>query len=574
MKKNKQKESIPGKQNTSAIKQTERPIASVVDSKGSFFSSFSVEEKISLALLFCLVVFVVFVRSKFLSIPFERDEGAYGYYGKLLMEGKIPYKDFYEQKYPGIFYFYGFMVSVFGDTVEGLHTGFIFLNVGTIILIYGAARNLFTPIAGLISAITFGIVSLTPFLSGFTVQSEHGVAFFTSLGLFFFSLYNNNGKWLHVFLMGVSFGCGFMVKTSGVFFILWGGLILIINFFFDKKKSFKDIIAQVSIYSGGVFLFIVILFFIIFCKGSFKEMIFWSYEIPKKYVGKIPLETGLKYFGYTKDAIVKDHDFFWIHSFLAVIVCLFKSIDYKRKLFGITLLFFSFCTIVPGFYFYGHYWIMSLPGLAMASGLTYYSIITIMSSGFKIKFNGLKYIYLTIFGIFVCSHVSAYGDYYFNPNYEAILRAVYGNNPFPEAYDVANYITANSKPEDGLVVVGSEPEMYFYTKKKSPSRHAYFAAIVDNVPEHHEWQREFVRDVEKAKPRYFVFFNHGLSLFVQPNTDTYVFDWMKTYIDSNYRIIGVVDMIDGQSSVYKWKENALTYRPVSKNIIYVFERKQ
>jgi len=521
----------------------------------------------------CLLFFVVTVRLNFVSIPFERDEGAYSYYGKLLLHGKIPYKDFYEQKYPGIFYFYAFMIAVFGDTVEGMHKGFIFLNVATIILIFYAARNLFSPIAGIVSATTFAILSLTPFLSGFTVQSEHGVAFFTSLGLLFYSLYNTKGKWLYNFLMGVSFGCAFMVKTSGVFLVLWGGLILIINFFLDKKRSFKDLLAEIGVYSGGVFVFIIILFLIIFAKGSFQEMIFWAYEIPKKYVGKVPLEMGMKFFGYTKDAIVKDHEFFWIHSLLAVVLCLFKSIDYKKKLFGITLLFFSLCTIVPGFYFYGHYWIMTLPGLAMASGLTCYCIITVLQNGFKIKFKGLKYVYLSIFALFVFSHVSAYSEYYFDPNYDTILRAVYGNNPFPEAKEIANYIDKNSKPEDGIVVVGSEPELYFYTKKNSPSRHAYFSAIVDNVPEHHQWQREFVSDVEKAKPRYFIFFNHNLSLLVQPNTDTYVFDWMKVYIDSNYRIAGVVDMIDGQPSVYKWGASALSYRPVSKTLVYIFERR-
>ena len=95
-------------------------------------------------------------------------------------------------------------------------------------------------------------------------------------------------------------------------------------------------------------------------------------------------------------------------------------------------------------------------------------------------------------------------DYYFHPNYDRILRTTYGNNPFPESMAIANWLNANTKPEDGLVIMGSEPQIYFYTKKHCPSRHAYFAAIVDNVKEHEEWQHEFVNDVEKAKPKYFI----------------------------------------------------------------------
>ncbi len=242
------------------------------------------------------------------------------------------------------------------------------------------------------------------------------------------------------------------------------------------------------------------------------------------------------------------------------------------KLVLISLLFFSFCTIVPGYYFYGHYWIQTIPGLALMAGVTYYGIITFLKNTFNLKQPALKYIYLGIFGILTVKHVSALKSYYFHPNYERILRSVYGSNPFPESMEIANFINANSKPEDQIVLIGSEPQIYFYTKKKSPSRHAYFAAIVSDVPEHREWQKEFVKDVEKASPRYVVFFNHSISLFVQPNTDRYVFDWANKYITEGYHLVGLVDMVDGQQSNYVWKEALLNYKPMGQNSIYVYEK--
>ena len=504
-------------------------------------------------------------------IPFERDEGIYVYYGKLLLEGKIPYKDFYEQKFPGLFYFYGFMVAIFGDTVEGLHKGFMYLNIATIIIIFFASRVLFTPIAGLLSATTFAFVSLTPNLSGFTVQAEHGVAFFISLGLLFYALYNSKKKWFYNFLMGVSFGFAIMTKTSGLFLVLWGGIILIIDFLFTNEKTVKKIIIQTSIYSSGVLLVILSFFLIIVAKGSFQDMIFWTYEIPKNYVSKIPFDDGVKYFTYTKDAILQNYKFFWYHSLLAIILCLLKTVSWKQKFFGVTLLAFSFFTIVPGFYFYGHYWIQTIPGLSIVAGLTYYTIISLANK--FIKFQNLKYVYLGVFVILTYSHVSALKAYYFKPNYERILRNVYGTNPFPESMEIGNWINANSKPEDNIVLLGSEPQIYFYTKKHSPSRHAYFAAIVDNVPQHKEWQREFVKDVKKAKPRYLIYFNHPISLFVQPNTDKYVFDWANKYVNENYKLVGLCDMIEGQHATYLWREQIGNYKPVSQNVIYVYEKK-
>jgi hypothetical protein len=229
-------------------------------------------------------------------------------------------------------------------------------------------------------------------------------------------------------------------------------------------------------------------------------------------------------------------------------------------------------TIVPGFYFYGHYWIQVLPGLSILAGLTFYGFNFLLKNKFGVSSPRVPYIYLAIFIVLTLVHLNKLKSYYFHPNYDRILRTVYGNNPFPEAMGIANYINANSKPEDGLVVMGSEPQMYFYTKKHCPSRHAYFAALVDDTPQHKEWQREFIADVEKAKPKFFVFMNHQISLFVQPNTDQHIFEWYNKYVTENYKLIGVVDMIDGYTSNYVWKEALNTYKLQAQNVIYIYER--
>ncbi|PBQ33952.1 hypothetical protein CNR22_19945 [Sphingobacteriaceae bacterium] len=536
------------------------------------FLNLSPEEKISLGILVIILIVIASIRSKFSGIGFERDEGAYSYYGKLLLEGKTPYVDFYEQKFPGIFYFYGLMVGLFGFTVKGLHMGFMLLNMASVILIYFAARKLFNPFAAIIAATTYAFVSLTPNLSGFTIQSEHGVAFFISLGMLFFALYNDKRKWLHLFLMGISFGMAFMIKTNGVFLVLWGGGTLILNYVFDKNRSVKQLLINIGIYGAGGFLVILFFFALILLKGSFNEMMFWAYEVPKNYVGKIKYEDGVKYFGYTRDAIVENYKFFWMYAILGVFVCLLKSISWRNKLIYVTLAFFSFMTIVPGFYFYGHYWIQLIPGLSILSALAYFGIINFLRDSMNLKQPVIKYAYLAIFFILTIKHVSALKSYYFHPNYERILRTVYGSNPFPETLEIANYINANSKPEDQTAIIGSEPEFYIYTNKNYLSRHAYFAAIVADFKQHPQWQREYAQDVEKAKPRYLVFYNHGISLFVQPNTDKYIFDWVNKYVAENYKIIGVADMVDGQQTTYAWKEQLNGFQPKGQNVIYIYER--
>ena len=563
------------KNKTSKNQYKEKKISAILSRDGLPESSFFFnEDKIALFLLIVLLLIIAFIRSKFLSIPFERDEGAYSYYGTLLLEGKIPYQDFYEVKFPGIFYFYAFIVSVFGDTVKAMHIGFMLINLASIIFIFYASKILFSPIAGLISAITFAFLSLNPSLSGFTVQSEHGVAFFTSIGVFFYALAIKHNKWYWYAFMGLSLGCAFMVKTSGVMFCLWGTLIILSDFIFTSPKNLKNFLTNAFAYCVGGISIVTLLFLIIIRKGAFDEMYYWAYEHSKQYISNVSLDEGLKYLGYTRNAILENYKLFWFHSVLAIIVCWVKPVDIKLKMFGITLLLFSFLSVVPGFYFYGHYFIQVIPGFSVVSGLTFFSIISISKKHFKEKANLLPYIYLAVFSLLTYSHVNALKTYYLKPNYDMILRAVYGNNPFPEDMEIAKFINANSKPEDNIVLIGSEPQIYFYTKKKCPSRHAYFTALVNNVPKHKIWQGEFINDVEKAKPRYFVFFNHPISLLVQQGADTYVFDWANKYITKNYQLVGLVDMVDGPRSIYKWYQETLTYKPTSQYVIYIFERKK
>lgn len=535
--------------------------------------TFTQEEKICGILLVAVILLVALIRSKFLLIPFERDEGGYSYYGKMLLAGKVPYKDFYEQKLPGIFYFYAAIIAIFGSSVSDLHTGFIVVNIITILALYFSAKMLFSPITGLITAVTFAIVSITPSLSGFTVQSEHGLALFASIGLLFYVLSRNNNKWYWYLLMGLALGTGFMVKTTGLFMMFWGGLILILDFLTSKEKVFKLLFKQVFFYVFGAAIVIGLLILSVYVRGSYNEFVFWVFSINKYYANRITFEEGMKYFGYSRDAIVANYKFFWMQSIAAFFLLFLRSIDLRTKLFILSIGFFSFVAIVPGYYFYGHYWIQILPGMAILSGFTYYAVTKTLKDRFKLTSPTIKYSYLAIFGILVLTHLNKNRSYYFNPNYELIMRQVYGNNPFPESMEIANYLNKLLKPGDQIAVVGSEPEIYIYTNTQAPTQHVFFSTIVAGIPEHKKLQREFSSEIEKAKPKYFLFYRHNVSLLVQANVDQYVFEWANKYLTENYRVIGVVDMPDGQlRSTYAFGEEAQTFQPKGQNVIYVFER--
>src|SRR5437899_8442727 len=82
------------------------------------------------------------VRIRLLSMPLERDEGEYAYAGQLMLQGISPYKLAYNMKFPGTYTAYALIMSIFGQTIIGIHIGLLLVNGATIGLIFLLGRRL------------------------------------------------------------------------------------------------------------------------------------------------------------------------------------------------------------------------------------------------------------------------------------------------------------------------------------------------------------------------------------------------------------------------------------------------
>jgi len=116
--------------------------------------------------------------------------------------------------------------------------------------------------------------------------------------------------------------------------------------------------------------------------------------------------------------------------------------------------------------------------------------------------------------------------------------------------------------------------MYVYTNKKSPSRFAGSGALLEfPVAQSPAWQKEFIADVEKASPKYLVFFSHSISWMASSKSENLIFPWFDKFSTEKYNLIGYADMLNGGTN-YVWKPDLETSGPPqSKFKIFVFEKK-
>ena len=508
-----------------------------------------------------LLLSVLFIRLHFLSIPFQRDEGTYAYFGQLLLDGKIPYLDFYEMKLPGIFYCYALIISLFGASVEGIHAGFTIINLISIYFMFRVGCLWFNKPIGLVIATAFAFLSLNPFVSGFTTESEHLIVFFLSAALLVMLKGLQKENMWYYFFSGMLFCATMLVKQNGVFFVLYGGLVITSYYLINKEINPGKALKSGVIYSAGVLIPLIIVLSIVAVQGAMSEFIFWIYKYPKSYVDSISWNPeGKQLLMMYWDSISHNYYLFFILAFLGLIATGFCQLNLHKKVMIWVFAILSFIAIVPGLRFYGHYWIYLMPAVAVLIGVTIQTSKESLAKYFK--GNLPTYVAFGIFAVVLLVHLvqvqtdSAIKYYYTNPDATNVLRKVYGFNPFPDAKIVGDWIRQHSIKTDKIAVFGSEPQVFIYANRRGISKHNYLGYLVKNTPHAAQWQHEYIADVKAAMPKFLVFFRNRISWSPSLKADLSIFRFFDSFSAKYYDLVGMTQVLGENKIGVKWGKTA------------------
>jgi len=150
---------------------------------------------------------------------------------------------------------------------------------------------------------------------------------------------------------------------------------------------------------------------------------------------------------------------------------------------------------------------------------------------------------------------------------------MYGPHPFPESVEISKYIRNHSKEGDKIAILGSEPQIYFYSGRHSATGHIYTYALMEDQKYALQMQKEMIEEIEKALPEFLVFVNISTSWLVRPKSETYIFKWFEEYSKKNLNLVGVIDILSEIQTGYRWDSEATNYSPRSPYFLYVYKRK-
>jgi hypothetical protein len=520
-------------------------------------------------LVLLVVLLFALIRIRMLDFPLERDEGEYAYAGQLILQGIPPYQLAYNMKLPGTYAAYSLILAIFGQTSRSVHMGLLLLNTATIILMYFLAARLFGKLAGIVSCAGYALLSAGMPVRGFTAHATHFVVL-PAIGGLLLLLKGLESRRLSLFFWsGLLAGLAFIMKQPGIFFVLFSGLYLVKS---EWKRPFDW---NGAARRGGLFLLGAVLPFsltclILFWAGVFPKFWFWTFSYALEYATAVRFSDGLQNLWVTARYVIGPVVWIWIIAGGGLLVLLFRNrTDRACAFFAAGFLLFSFAAVCPGLYFREHYFILLLPAIALLAGIAVGAATKDLSENRRLR--SLSAIPVIVFlGAFAVSLIQQQVSF-FEKGLIAANRDVYEANPFFEAVKIADYLRTHSSKDARVAILGSEPEIYFYSGRRSATGYIYTYALMERHPFASAMQQEMISEMETNRPEFMVYVFVPNSWGVSPDSDRTIFSWADRYARSHYEVVGIADILADRTE-YRWDNAAKSYQPRSPYVIYVFRR--
>jgi len=518
-----------------------------------------------------VILSFVFIRLRLRDLPLERDEGEYAYAGQLILQGIPPYRLAYNMKLPGTYAAYSLILAVFGQTPAGIHSGLLLLNAATTLMICFLGLRLFSPMTGIVAAATYALLSTSPSVLGLAGHATHFVMAAATAGvLLLLKALDGDHKPL-LFYSGLLFGLAFLMKQPGVFFVLFG-VFYLIRRRWTQLVDRRNLLLELGAFLLGACLPFALTCLVLWRAGVFNEFWFWTFAYARQYGLRENLSQGLANFLDTAPAVVGPSFLIWILAALGLTSPLWSRKARGHASFLLGFLACSFLAVTPGLYFRQHYFVLLLPSVSLLTG------VAVDCGALSIPRPRHRFLRLLPIAVFVlCFSYSIFRqkELFFELDPIAACRIIYGANPFPEAMTIGEHLRQQMPPHATLAVLGSEPEIYFYSGRQSATGYIYTYGLMEEQKYAFTMQQQMFHEIEAGRPDFLVYVNVPTSWLAQADSpqERSFLSWARKYVTEQYELAGVVDLL-GPGTQYLWGDIPRTYKPASPYTIRIFKRRE
>jgi hypothetical protein len=352
-------------------------------------------------------------------------------------------------------------------------------------------------------------------------------------------------------------------------FVIFGAL-----YFLRTERQhgveWRKLAGKLGAFLGGAALPFAITCLILWRAGVFGTFWFWTISYASQYATNWGLSDGAHLLVKMFPAIIGPGVWIWIIAGLGITAFVWDEEIRSQAPFVIGFFFFSFLAVCPGLLFREHYFILMLPAVSILAGIAVSSGMKILSQRLQTK--TMHYAPAIIFVLALGWCFYRQKDFFLEDNPTATSRRIYGGNPFPEAIPVADYIRQHTSENASIAVLGSEPEIYFYSHRHSATGYIYTYGLMEEQKYALQMQQQMISEVEGARPEALVWVNVQASWLPHDHSEGLLLSWAQKYVHDHYDLTGVADIHATQTD-YRWGDDAKNYQPRSNAVVFVFKRK-
>ncbi len=507
--------------------------------------------------LLLLATAVSLLRWRFLDVPLERDEGEYAYFGQIILRGGLPYRDAYNMKPPGIYYGHALALWLYGETIRGVRLAVSTVAVINLWLFYRCARHWFPRAPALAGAAALAVLCANHRMLGFAAKAEHYVLLFglAGLGLGLSAVQRGySHRWL---LAGLACGIATTMKPTGAMFAAYLAWCSISS---AATRAPGEALRALFLLGGGFALPWAIVFGGFWAASALEALWFWTITYARQYATAVPFGEGIRLATTTVAHVFGGAPLAW--SFAAGAWCALGHPRLRQTAKGLwPFLLTNVAAVTLGWRFSEHYFLLLVPGAAIGMALAAHWL-----------YSWRKKAIIVVVGVLVLTVLQEWSRFRgLSP--EAVSRAIYGRNPFPEAVEIAAQVRNHSGPEERIAVIGSEPEIYFYAGRKAATGFVYTYPLMEAHPFALQMQEQMIREIEAAHPRFLILVHVPMSWSRRPDSPSRILEWSAAYANTHYRPYGLVEIMANGDSRSVWGEEAQFRHPAGGLFVSVFERK-
>ena len=523
-----------------------------------------------------ICVLALLLRAPIATIPLERDEGEYAYTAQRWLQGDLPYRDAFDQKPPGIFVVYALIEQVGGGGPTALHWGAQFYTLGTLAVLWLLGRRMSSAASGLAAAAFAAFMTTAPGVWGNAANTELFMLLPLTAALLAAdrAVERDAPRW--ALATGACAALALLFKQMAITTVVFYAMFLAV-----RARRRASAIALMGLGLVGI-LGVACAYFV--AHGAGPEFYDATIGYNLHYAARAPLADYPHHLWLNLLVVGAS---FWPFVILAAAqltrACWGSAATEaatarrtrQRTFWVAAWLAASLAGTASGGYFTPHYFMQTVPALALLAGMAV-GETRLQPLGEPLRpFVQAAFVLGTI-GVGILTN----RWYYTSGDVAGKLARLYGDTPFADSPAVARFIRERSTPTDSVFVLGSEPQILYYADRRSATRYFYIYPLAGPYPNVRQRQEEAWREITHNQPRFVITVFLPKSFLGAAETPRDIVDRVRDLLDQSYQLVGVLGYTDsggtefatGARAAEAWRRAPVWYGMPSWCALAVWER--